>query len=71
MEIETLEKIQAYGYYVLLFIMVFMLYGYIYHLYKSEKTGTRDYEKYANLALKDELDDELVESILDTKNKEQ
>jgi cytochrome c oxidase cbb3-type subunit 4 len=38
-----------------------MLYGYIYHLYSSEKKGTKDYEKYSNMALHDEITDELVE----------
>lgn len=42
-------------------LLVVFLYGYIYHLYSSQKNGTRDYEKYANLALNDNLDDELIE----------
>jgi len=40
-----------------------VLYGYIYHLYSSEKKGTRDYEKYANIALNDELTDKPVETV--------
>jgi cytochrome c oxidase cbb3-type subunit 4 len=32
-----------------------MLYGYIYHLYSSERKGTRNYEKYANIALDDSI----------------
>ncbi len=42
-------------------LLVAFLYGYVYHLYSSQRKGIKDYEKYANLALKDNLDDELVE----------
>lgn len=54
MDLETLETIQAYGYVLATGFCTFMLYGYIYHLYNSEKKGTRNYEKYANIALDDE-----------------
>ncbi len=48
-----------------------MLYGYIYHLYSSEKKGTRDYEKYGNIALNDEITDKPVEEVSDRdENKE-
>jgi cytochrome c oxidase cbb3-type subunit 4 len=39
-----------------------MLYGYIYHLYSSEKKGTRNYEKYANIALDDEVNSTPLET---------
>lgn len=42
-------------------LLVVILYRYIYYLYSSQRKGIRDYEKYANLALNDNLDDELVE----------
>lgn len=42
-------------------LLVVFLYRYIYHLYSSQRKGIKDYEKYANLALYDNLDDELVE----------
>jgi cytochrome c oxidase cbb3-type subunit 4 len=38
-----------------------ILYGYIFHLYKSERVGTRDYEQYGRMALEDELDSTPVE----------
>ena len=44
------------------FVCAVFLYGYIYHLYSAQRTGKRDYEKYADLALKDALDDALIES---------
>jgi cytochrome c oxidase cbb3-type subunit 4 len=57
----TLEEFAPYGYFFLTAFMVFILYGYIMHLYKSEKTGQRDYEKYGNIALDDEITSKPVE----------
>ena len=57
----TLGEFQAYGFFALTLFLVVMLYGYIYHLYSSEKKGTRDYEKYGKMALNDEITDELIE----------
>ncbi|HIV48585.1 cytochrome c oxidase, cbb3-type, CcoQ subunit [uncultured Helicobacter sp.] len=41
--------------------LVVFLYGYAYHMYFAQKRGERDYEKYADLALHDGLNDELIE----------
>ena len=60
-----------YGYFFLTAAMVFFLYGYINHLYKSERDGTRDYEKYGNIALDDEITSEPVEQNEKKKNKEE
>ena len=57
----TLGEFQAYGYFALTAFLSIMLWWYIYHLYSSEKKGRKDYEKYGNMALHDELTDELVE----------
>ncbi len=69
MDISTF---QAYAYFFFTAFLVLVLYGYIYHLYSSEKKGTRDYEKYGNIALNDEVTDKPVEEISEdeTKNKE-
>lgn len=61
MEYETIRIIQGYAYWFITVILVFLLYGYIYHLYKSQRSGKIDYEKYARLALDDDLNDTLVE----------
>jgi cytochrome c oxidase cbb3-type subunit 4 len=55
---------QAYGYFIFTVFMVVVLYAYVYHLYSQQKNGTRDYEKYSNIALHDEITDEPVEVIL-------
>jgi cytochrome c oxidase cbb3-type subunit 4 len=58
---ESIRLLQGYGYFAMIVFLVFMLYGYIYHLYKSEKDGVRDYEKYAKMALDDDISDIPVE----------
>ncbi|MDP3465605.1 MAG: cytochrome c oxidase, cbb3-type, CcoQ subunit [Sulfuricurvum sp.] len=60
MDIATL---QAYGYFFFTGFLVVLLYSYIYHLYSSQKKGTRDYEKYGNIALHDEVTDQPIEEI--------
>lgn len=56
-----IREIQAYAYFFFTFFLVVILYSYTYHLYKSEKDGIRDYEKYGELALNDELTDAPLE----------
>lgn len=68
MSVETIRELQAYGYFVLLVAMVVLLYGYWFHLKKSEKSGRRVYEKYSNLALKDELRDDILENVSTNNN---
>ncbi len=58
---EQWETFQGYGYFALVCFMVVVLYAYWFHLYRSEKKGKRDYEKYAKLALDDEIDDKVLE----------
>lgn len=66
----TLGEFQAYGYFALTVFLTVMLWGYIYHLYSSEKKGTRDYEKYGKMALDDEITDELIEKKEEDSKKE-
>lgn len=56
-----ISEIQGYASFIMTIFMVIMLYGYIIHLYKSEKKGERDYEKYGNIALDDEITSAPVE----------
>ena len=55
------EKWRVIAYIVTSGILVVMLYGYILYLYRNEKLGKRDYEKYGKLALDDEIDSPVVE----------
>ena len=58
---ENIREFQAYGYFFLTAFLVITLYAYFFHLYKSEKTGKRNYEKYSKLALNDEIGGEILE----------
>ena len=65
-----IAEIQAYAYFLFTAFLVLVLYGYIYHLYSAQKKGTRDYEKYSNMALNDEITDKPVEDISKDETKE-
>lgn len=56
-----LRELQGYASFFMTIFLVIMLYGYIIHLYRSEKRGERDYEKYGNIALDDEVTSKPVE----------
>ena len=58
---ENIRELQAYGYFFLTAFLAVTLYAYFFHLYKSEKTGRRNYEKYSKLALNDEIGGEILE----------
>jgi cytochrome c oxidase cbb3-type subunit 4 len=50
-----IREIQGYASFFMSIFLVIMLYGYIIHLYRSEKKGERDYEKYGKIALDDNV----------------
>lgn len=56
-----LRNLQGYASFFMSLFLVVMLYWYIIHLYRSEKKGERDYEKYGNIALDDEITSTPVE----------
>ena len=56
-----LEQIRIYMYLIGTGLAVVIFYYYIVYLYRNEKKGKRDYEKYGNLALDDELDSKPLE----------
>lgn len=59
---EDWNVFQTYGYFFLIAFLVVILYSYWYHLYKVEKSGEKNYEQYGNLALKDDIDDSVLEN---------
>lgn len=61
MSIEIMRELQAYGFFFFVIFLVVVLYGYWFHLKRSEKTGRRDYEQYGRLALDDNIEDPLLE----------
>jgi len=53
---ETLMTIAGYGkFFIILFVFI-LFYAYAYSIYKREKTGERNFEKYSDLVLNDSLD---------------
>jgi len=50
-----IRELQAYATVITTGVLVVVLYSYIIHLYRSEKKGERDYEKYGNIALDDDI----------------
>jgi cytochrome c oxidase cbb3-type subunit 4 len=48
--------IAGYGKFFLILIIFIVFYGYAYSIYRRQKTGERDFEKYSNLVLNDALD---------------
>jgi cytochrome c oxidase cbb3-type subunit 4 len=64
-----ISTFQAYAYFFFTAFMVVVLYAYIYHLYSSQWKGKRDYEKYGDLALHDEIGDRLIETISENDEK--
>ena len=62
-DILTLQKYQVYGYLILAGFMTVVFYYYIYYIYSSEKKGHKDYEKYSNIALDDEVTSTPVQKV--------
>jgi len=56
-----IRDIQGYASFFMTIFLVIMLYWYILHLYRSEKNGERDYEKYGNIALDDSINSTPIE----------
>ena len=58
---EEWATFQGYGFFFLVLFLVIVLYAYWFHLCRREKLGERNYEKYADLALKDDINDTVLE----------
>jgi len=53
MDYETLLTVQGYAKFFLILAVFIIFYSYAYSIYKRDKTGERDYEKYSNLVRDD------------------
>lgn len=60
--LEMIVEFRGYLYFIATILLVVFLYAYIYYMYKSQRNGTKDYEKYARLALDDNIFDTPIES---------
>jgi len=68
MEYESLMTIQGYAKFAMLTFVFIVFYSYAYSMYKRDKKGERDYEKYSNLVLDDNIESKPLE---DRENKEE
>lgn len=60
--VEVIVEYRGYLYFIATIALVVFLYSYIYYMYKAQRTGAKDYEKYARLALDDGILDTPIES---------
>ena len=49
MDYETLLTVQGYAKFFLILAVFIIFYSYAYSMYKRDKSGEKDYEKYSNL----------------------
>jgi cytochrome c oxidase cbb3-type subunit 4 len=65
--------LQGYAKFFLITFVFVVFYAYAYSIYKRDKSGERDFEKYSNLVLDDSLESKPLEdnrSKAQTKNKD-
>lgn len=61
MDYETLMTIQGYAKFFLILIIFVVFYSYAYSLYKRQRKGERDFEKYSKLVLDDSIESDPLE----------
>ncbi|MBD3840440.1 MAG: CcoQ/FixQ family Cbb3-type cytochrome c oxidase assembly chaperone [Campylobacterales bacterium] len=61
MDYETLLTLQGYAKFFLITFVFIVFYSYAYSIYKRDKSGERDFEKYSNLVLDDSLESKPLE----------
>ena len=74
MDYETLLTVQGYAKFFLILAIFIIFYSYAYSIYKRDKTGERDYEKYSNLvhddsSVSDPLEERKKDKDIDNKEK--
>ena len=53
--------IQGYAKFAIVTFVFIVFYGYAYSIYKRDKTGERDFEKYSDLVLDDSIESKPLE----------
>jgi cytochrome c oxidase cbb3-type subunit 4 len=66
MDYETLMTVQGYAKFFLVLIVFIIFYSYAWSLYRRQKTGEKDFEKYSNLV----HDDSHVSAPLEERKKD-
>ena len=70
MSYETLLNIQGYAKFFLILAVFTIFYSYAYSIYKRDKKGERDFEKYSNLVHDDSIVSTPLEDIRKDKEKD-
>lgn len=66
MDYETLMTVQGYAKFFLVLIVFIIFYSYAWSIYRRQKTGEKDFEKYSNLV----HDDSHVSAPLEERTKD-
>ncbi len=61
MDYETVLTIQGYAKFFLMLLVSIVFYSYAYSMYKRQRTGERDYEKYTDIVHNDSFEIEPLE----------
>ena len=59
---QELVDLQGYVKFFLLLVVCIVFYSYAYSIYKRDKNGERDYEKYSNLVHDDSINSQPLEN---------
>ena len=59
---QELGDLQGYVKFFLLLVVCIVFYSYAYSIYKRDKSGERDYEKYSNLVHDDSIHSQPLEN---------
>jgi cytochrome c oxidase cbb3-type subunit 4 len=59
---DSLVTIQGYAKFFFILFLTIVFYSYAYTIYKRQKTGEKDYEKYSNLVLDDSINSQPLEN---------
>jgi cytochrome c oxidase cbb3-type subunit 4 len=66
MDYETLVNVQGYGRFFLILLVFVIFYSYAFSIYRRDKKGERDFEKYSKLV----HDDSSVSPLLEERKKD-
>ena len=61
MDYDTILNIQGYAKFFLLLFVFIIFYAYAYSIYKRQRSGERDFEKYSKLVLDDNIESDPLE----------
>ena len=67
---QELVDLQGYVKFFFLLVVFVVFYSYAYSLYKRQKTGEKDFEKYTSLVHDDAINDKPLEKIKNKKDEE-